>query len=334
MSEASAASIKSKEEKKREKKEAKEAKKEAKKAKRDKKKETEVGEEPAEEQNKDSAKAQTKDPAEAKAKSQWSEFAIWIGNLSYSTTKEDIADFFQSCNGTITRINMPRKGGKSRGFAFVDFDAAAPMKAALACSEQRLFGRAVLIKSASDYNKTGTPSRAGASTPASGKAAKLKGSKNPPSPTLFVGNLGFAVKRADLKAIFRPFGELVGVRVATFEDNQEKCKGFAYIDFKYTDDAAKAMQSPDVRTIGGRKARIEFAGEEATRKGRPWEYDPKTNGTYDSQQGGKRFSSFGGGEGAPREPKKARKLETENMAETKLQGLPVAFEGQKITFGD
>ncbi|KAJ2442419.1 hypothetical protein GGF42_006957, partial [Coemansia sp. RSA 2424] len=36
----------------------------------------------------------------------------------------------------------------------------------------------------------------------------------------------------------------------------------------------------------------------------------------------------------PPAQKKSRKLKTDNMAETKLQGLPVEFEGQKITFGD
>ncbi|KAJ1807217.1 Nucleolar protein 13, partial [Coemansia sp. RSA 2599] len=150
-----------------------------------------------------------------------------------------------------------------------------------------------------------------------------------------------------------PFGELVGVRVATFEDNPEKCKGFAYIDFKYTGDATRALKSPDLKQIKGRRVTIEYASEEATRKGRPWEFDPKYKyaNTVNSNNPGKRVHDSGGnsyrstnygrkesgnqGYDANRSAhKRARKLETENMAETKLQGLPVQFEGQKITFGE
>ncbi|KAJ2607868.1 Nucleolar protein 13 [Coemansia sp. RSA 1365] len=273
-------------------------------------------------------------------KSQRSEWGIWIGNLPYTITKDDIIEFLKSCKGTITRVNIPKKGGKVRGFAYVDFDSQEAVNMALAHSEQPLGGRAVLIKNASDFNKSGMPSRAVASVAETPKAdgKKSKRVKNAPSPSLFVGNLGFETKKEDLKTAFRSFGELVGVRVATFEDNPEKCKGFAYIDFKYTDDATKALKSSELRQIGGRRARIEYAGEDATRKGRPWEFDPKTANSYRMLKPGKRTINGTAGDedslSMENESKRSRKLETETMAETKLQGLPVEYEGQKITFGD
>ncbi|KAJ1729642.1 Nucleolar protein 13, partial [Coemansia biformis] len=283
-------------------------------------------------------------PATAKAgespekpKSKRSKWGIWIGNLSYTTTKDEITAFLEPCKGVITRINLPRSEGKARGFAYVDFDSVEPVNLALAHSEQMMNGRPVLIKDASDFNKTGKPSRAAPTKTEEPAKTEKKGKRTRPvpSPSLFVGNLSFEVKKDDLRAIFRPFGELVGVRVATFEDNPEKCKGFAYIDFKYTDDATKALKSPEVSRIGDRQTRIEYAGEEATRKGRPWEFDPKTKHSYDDMTAGKRGAGGFGGSGADSEAaSKVRKLETDNMAETKLQGLPVEFEGQKITFGD
>ncbi|KAJ2457756.1 Nucleolar protein 13 [Coemansia sp. RSA 2424] len=305
---------------------------------------------------------------EKPASKKHSEWGVWIGNLPYSVTREDIIEFFKPCGGQVTRVNLPKKDGKTRGFAYVDFDSQAPVNLALAYSEQTMSGRAVLIKSASDYAKTGMPSRVAPTIASSAqKGPNAKSGKptaradKPPSPSLFVGNLGFDVTKADLKAIFRQFGEIVGVRVATFEDNKEKCKGFAYIDFKYTDDATKALKSPEVKEIGGRRTRIEYAGEDATRKGRPWEFDPKTKnslvlGGSASKNGTKRTRPARNGDndnsnsGAddsdvddtppqfklemPPAQKKSRKLKTDNMAETKLQGLPVEFEGQKITFGD
>ncbi|KAJ2081143.1 Nucleolar protein 13 [Coemansia sp. RSA 988] len=280
------------------------------------------------------------DAKDTTSKSQRSEWGIWIGNLPYSITKDDIVDFLKSCKGTITRVNIPKKGGKVRGFAYVDFDSQEGVTLALAHSEQPLGGRAVLIKNASDFNKSGMPSRA---VPSAAEVPKADGKKskrirNPPAPSLFIGNLSFETKKEDLKTAFRQFGELVGVRVATFEDNPEKCKGFAYIDFKYTDDATKALKSPDIRQIGGRRARIEYAGEDATRKGRPWEFDPKTANSYKINKPEKRSANGSAEDGIPssieNDSKKSRKLDTDTMAETKLQGLPVEYEGQKITFGD
>ncbi|KAI7826663.1 hypothetical protein BX661DRAFT_183230 [Kickxella alabastrina] len=313
-----------------------------------------------------------KPEVEPKPRSPWS---VWIGNLPYTVTKDQIREFFKPCGGEITRVNLPKKDGKISGFAYVDFDKAEPVGLALAYSEQTMGGRAVLIKSASDFTKTGAPSRVAPSTneAAAPRSEKPKAAdkgkktpaaarnKNPTSPTLFVGNLSFDVKRSDLKTIFRQFGDLYGVRVATFEDNPEKCKGFAYVDFKYTDDATKAMQSPELKEIGGRRTRIEYAGEDATKKGRPWEFDPKTmnvnpshavhpikkraygaRGNADDDDSDAETSAPKAQEAPKERPaynrrdsnKRSRKLDTDNMAETKLQGLPVEFEGQKITFGD
>lgn len=270
-----------------------------------------------------------KDPKEEPSKTpNRSEWAVWIGNLPYSTTQESLIEFFKPCGGTITRVKLPKKNGQISGFAFVDFDSEAPMQMALAYSEQTLGGRAVLIKNAKDFAKTGMSSRVGRPTDGPKEQTRMKARQNnPPGPTLFLGNLSYDTTKGELRKLFKPFGELVGVRVATFEDNQDKCKGFAYIDFKYTDDATRAMRTPELKQIGGRRTRIEYAGDEATRKGRPWEADPKTK------------HSVGGTTKRPHEgeddgEKKTRKLETDNMAETKLQGLPVEFEGQKVSFGE
>ncbi|KAJ2156113.1 Nucleolar protein 13 [Coemansia sp. RSA 552] len=285
------------------------------------------------------ATKETSDEAktETETKNRRSEWSVWIGNLPYTITKDELTEFFKPCDGEVTRINLPRKSGKSRGFAYVDFDGPSSVSQALGLSEKYLGGRAVLIKDASDFNKTGMPSRVMSTDAADGevkKPSKDWRSRNPPSPTLFIGNLSFDTQKSDLKELFRPFGELVGVRVATFEDNPEKCKGFAYIDFKYTADATTAIKSPEVRSIGGRKARVEYAGEDATRKGRPWESDPDAKFSYQPPKADKRGAPNAGGVVYEKPAKKSRKLETENMAETKLQGLPVEFEGQKITFGD
>ncbi|KAJ1667455.1 Nucleolar protein 13 [Coemansia sp. RSA 1813] len=290
---------------------------------------------PKEDTNKEDAPAKktkdlkSKEKKEIKKKER-AEWSVWIGNMPYTATREVLLGFFKDC-GTVTRINLPKKEGKALGFAYVDFETQEAMNLAIAHSEQPMDGRAVLIKKASDFKKTGTPSRQPTNQSvgnARGTKRRINVGKNPPSPTLFLGNLSFDVKRVDVKAAFREFGDIVGVRVATFEDNPEKCRGFGYVDFKTVDGATNAIMSPEPISIYNRRVRMEYAGEEATRKGRPWEYDPKVNpaAALDADK-------LQGNNGDGPHSQKKRKLDTENMAETKLQGLPVQFEGEKITFG-
>lgn len=115
-------------------------------------------------------------------------------------------------------------------FAFIDFATQEAVTAALAKSESDLNGRAILIKDSKNYEKTGRPKREavdedGIAVPG-GKAGDkmIKKQKNPPSPSVFVGNLSFSATREAIKEQFEPCGRIRKVRLATFEDSG-KCKG-------------------------------------------------------------------------------------------------------------
>jgi cold-inducible RNA-binding protein len=45
---------------------------------------------------------------------------LFVGNLSFNTTENDLQDLFQSC-GSVTEVNLitDRMSGRSKGFAFV-----------------------------------------------------------------------------------------------------------------------------------------------------------------------------------------------------------------------
>ncbi|WP_448564404.1 RNA recognition motif domain-containing protein [Trichothermofontia sp.] len=57
---------------------------------------------------------------------------IYIGNLSYRATEEDLRQVFQEY-GTIKRVVLPtdRETGRMRGFAFVEMDEDAQEDAAI-----------------------------------------------------------------------------------------------------------------------------------------------------------------------------------------------------------
>ncbi|MDY6940838.1 MAG: RNA-binding protein [Cyanobacteriota bacterium] len=58
--------------------------------------------------------------------------SIYVGNLSYEVTQEDLNEVFAEY-GTVKRVHLPtdRETGRPRGFAFVEMDTDAEEKAAI-----------------------------------------------------------------------------------------------------------------------------------------------------------------------------------------------------------
>ena len=59
--------------------------------------------------------------------------SIYVGNLSYQVTKEDLEEVFGEY-GSVKRIHLPtdRESGKFRGFAFVEMGNDAEEESAIA----------------------------------------------------------------------------------------------------------------------------------------------------------------------------------------------------------
>ncbi|CBF82731.1 hypothetical protein AN3427.2 [Aspergillus nidulans FGSC A4] len=217
-----------------------------------------------------------------------SDYGIWIGNLAFSVTKEDIRRFLTTncsfTDATITRVHLPKPSDKSsraqnKGFAYVDFSTPKALEEALGLSEQLVSGRRVLIKDAKNYK--GRPEKSqddGNNAPTS--------SGRPPSKRLFVGNLSFDTTKEFLEEHFSQCGTVTNVHVATFQDSG-KCKGYAWVEFedleaaktaergyKYitedNEDEDDSAQKPQRRKIWlnqvlGRRMRLEFAEDATTR---------------------------------------------------------------------
>ncbi|EGW31830.1 uncharacterized protein SPAPADRAFT_62445 [Spathaspora passalidarum NRRL Y-27907] len=195
-----------------------------------------------------------------------SEFGVWIGNLSFDTSREDIIRFIvgktsqledeslpKVVEEDITRVNIPKKdGNKIKGFAYVDVPSLAHVNSIVALSESVLNGRKLLIKNANSFE----------GRPAASPTSAL--SKNPPSRILFVGNLSFDTTEDNLQEHFRHCGDIVRIRMATFEDTG-KCKGFAFIDFKDEEGPTTALKSKLAKMLINRKLRLEY-GEDRSKR--------------------------------------------------------------------
>jgi len=58
--------------------------------------------------------------------------SIYVGNLSYSVSKDDLNEVFAEY-GTVTRVHIPtdRETGRMRGFAFVEMENETQEDAAI-----------------------------------------------------------------------------------------------------------------------------------------------------------------------------------------------------------
>ncbi|POS85372.1 hypothetical protein EPUL_001686 [Erysiphe pulchra] len=180
-----------------------------------------------------------------------SDHGIWIGNLPYQISTNDIHKFLvdnsEISDEMVTRIHMPEmqvmksnqkavakqeKKGFNKGFAYVDFSCVEAVSLALALSEKLLQGRRLLIKDKKSFE--GRP-----------KKAKIVSEKNdePKTKRIFLGNLSFDTTEEDLKEHFEKCGTIKSLKIATFEDSG-KCKGFAWIvfeEFKAAKDAVRGF---------------------------------------------------------------------------------------------
>lgn len=75
---------------------------------------------------------------------------IYVGNLSYEATEDDIRQAFEA-HGNVSAVNiiMDRETGRSRGFAFVEMPDGGEAKAAIEkVNLQEIAGRSVTVNEA------------------------------------------------------------------------------------------------------------------------------------------------------------------------------------------
>ncbi|CCF56183.1 hypothetical protein KAFR_0A07490 [Kazachstania africana CBS 2517] len=197
-------------------------------------------------------------------------FGVWIGNLSFDTTREDLMRFILGKTKQnedsekvveekdIVRFKLPLANNdgkkiKNKGFCYIDFSTEQKMKAVLELNENQLNGRNLLIKNSKNFE--GRPD----------KNDLVSMSKNPPSRILFVGNLSFDTTDEVLKKHFQHCGEIIKIRMATFQDSG-KCKGFAFVDFKSEEGATNALKDKTCRRIASRPIRMEYGEDRSKRQ--------------------------------------------------------------------
>jgi len=201
------------------------------------------------------------DVEQAERRERRTSWGIWIGNLPWSVTKQELRDFI-CATGTIkpeeiTRVHMPAPKEKAprhgdvkynnKGFAYVDVDSAEALEEALKLTETAMDSthRKVLIKNANSFEGRPDPKATEGAT-SSTTNSKVP-SQKPPSRRVFVGNLSFDMTKEELGVHFSQCGGVTDVHMATFEDSG-KCKGFAWITFDSVEAGTAAARGYILKT--------------------------------------------------------------------------------------
>ena len=78
---------------------------------------------------------------------------LYVGNLSYRASDDDVSEFFGSFGAIETiRVIKDRRTGRSKGFAFVTFAKIKSATAALEAHGQDFSGRSLIVRYAKPSN--------------------------------------------------------------------------------------------------------------------------------------------------------------------------------------
>lgn len=84
---------------------------------------------------------------------------------------------------------------------------------------------------------------------------------------LFVGNMSFQTTESDLTELFRAFGQVTRVHVATDRETG-RARGFAFVEMPDDSEAAKAIAGLDGKDVGGRNLKVSEARPKEQRPAR------------------------------------------------------------------
>uniref|UniRef100_A0A1A7Z3Z7 Heterogeneous nuclear ribonucleoprotein A/B n=1 Tax=Iconisemion striatum TaxID=60296 RepID=A0A1A7Z3Z7_9TELE len=191
------------------------------------------------------------------SKNEEDEGKMFVGGLSWDTTKKDLKDYFSKF-GEVSdcTIKMDSNTGRSRGFGFVLFKDSSSVDKVLEQKDHRLDGRQI------------DPKRAMAM-------------KKDPVKKIFVGGLNPEATEASIREYFGTFGEMEAIELPV-DPKSKKRRGFIFITYKDEASVKKCLEKK-YHTIQGGRCELKIA-------------QPKEV-YQQQQYGGGRGGGYGGGRG-------------------------------------
>ncbi|KAG0648021.1 RNA-binding 1 2 3 [Hyphodiscus hymeniophilus] len=199
---------------------------------------------------------------------------VYIGNLLFDVTASDLEREFGEFGTVKSAVIAADARGLSKGFGYVQFETTAQAAAAIEAKHQTVFeGRRLVV----NYQSV----------------TKREYKENPPSKTLFIGNLAFEMSDADLNKLFRDIRNVIDVRVA-IDRRTGQPRGFAHADFVDVESAIAGKAKLGKQEIYGRQLRVDFsAGNGYTsNRGAGGRDGGRDDGRDDGRDGGERQERY------------------------------------------
>ncbi|XP_042562983.1 heterogeneous nuclear ribonucleoprotein D0 isoform X2 [Clupea harengus] len=192
------------------------------------------------------------------SKNEEDEGKMFVGGLSWDTTKKDLKDYFGKFGEVVDcTLKLDPMTGRSRGFGFVLFKEADGVDKVITQKEHKLNGKVIDPKKA--------------------KAMKSK----EPVRKIFVGGLSPDTPEEKIKDYFDGFGEVESIELP-MENKTNKRRGFCFVTFKDEEPVKKIMEKK-FHNIGLSKCEIKVAmSKEQYQQQQQWGarggYSPRSRG--------------------------------------------------------
>ena len=113
---------------------------------------------------------------------------------------------------------------------------------------------------------------------------------------IYVGNLNWGMTSDDLYNLFAPYGEVASAKIVTDKFNNNRSKGFGFVEMNDDEAARNAISNLNETEISGRKIIVNESAPRQQGEGGGGGYKKKSfGGNNNGNGGGYRGGSSGGG---------------------------------------
>ncbi|ORY05609.1 splicing factor, CC1-like protein [Basidiobolus meristosporus CBS 931.73] len=169
---------------------------------------------------------------------------VFVMQLAARLRHREFLDFFSTAGRVReAKIVADRNSRRSKGVGYVEYYHEDSVPQALALTGQKLLGIPVIVQpSEAEKNRLAAQQEAAASA-------------DVVYHRLYIGSVHFNLTEDDLRQVFEPFGPLDFVNLHR-DPETGRSKGFAFIQYKNTEDAKHALEKMNGFELAGRTIKV------------------------------------------------------------------------------